>query len=179
MIKFSANQSTLVFIDLQERLMPAIEHGDEVLKQCIRIARIAKLLNVPIMATEQSPNSIGHNAPEITQFCQTTITKDHFSACQDGLIEAVPKARTRIILAGCETHVCVMQTALDLLSNQFDVAVLVDAVGSRRSLDKHTALQRLGSSGAILMSVEMLAFEWLDSAIHPHFKEVLEIIKEQ
>ena len=178
MIKFSANQSTLVFIDLQERLMPAIEHGDEVLKQCIRIARIAKLLNVPTIGTEQSPHSIGHNAPEISDFCRQTIVKDHFNACKDGLIEAIPKDRKQIILAGCETHVCVMQTALDLLRNQFNVAVLVDAVGSRRPLDKNTALQRLSSSGAIVMTAEMLAFEWLDTATNPHFKEALVIIKE-
>lgn len=178
MVKFSANQSTLVMIDLQQRLMPAIKHGNDVLKQCIRIAKIAKLLKIPTIGTEQSPHSIGHNLPEITQFCQATVVKDHFSACQDGLIKAIPKDRTQIILAGCETHVCVMQTALDLLCNQYDVAVLVDAVGSRRLLDKDTALQRLCSSGAILLTVEMLAFEWLDNANNSHFKEALKIIKE-
>lgn len=178
MMKLSANQSTLVMIDLQNRLMPAIDHGNEVLKQCIRIAKLAKLLNIPIIGTEQSPLSIGHNDPKIAQFCQKTIIKDHFSACQDCLIATLPKGRTQIIVAGCETHVCVMQTALDLLRNQYDVAVLVDAVGSRRLLDKETALQRLGSSGATLMTVEMLAFEWLDSAKNPCFKEALKIIKE-
>lgn len=85
--------------------------------------------------------------------------------------------RKQIIVAGCETHVCVMQTALDLLRNQYDVAVLVDAVGSRRRLDKETALQRLSEAGATLLTVEMLAFEWLKFALHPRFKDCLTIIK--
>ena len=176
--KFSAKHSTLVMIDLQDRLMPAIEHGDEVLKQCIRIGKIAKLLMVPIIGTEQSPHSIGHNAPEIIELCQTTIIKNHFSACQDGLITTIPEDRMQVILAGCESHVCVMQTALSLLRNQYDVAVLVDAVGSRKPLDKNTSLQRLSSSGVTLLTVETLAFEWLESAENPYFKQALELIKE-
>lgn len=176
--KLNSNHSTLVLIDLQERLMPAIEHGDTVLKQCIRMARIAELLSVPILGTEQSPQSIGNNVPDIIKFCQSTVIKEHFSACQDNLITALPKDRQQIVIAGCETHVCVMQTALDLLRNEYEVAVLVDAVGSRNTLDKEMALQRLRASGAILLTVEMLAFEWLESAIHPRFKEVLQIIKD-
>lgn len=175
--QFNPDESVLVLIDLQDRLMPAIEHGDKVLNQCIRIAKIANLLSVLIMGTEQSPLSIGSNALEIRQFCQTTITKEFFNACQNGLITSLPMNRKQIIVAGCETHVCVMQTALDLLRNQYDVAVLVDAVGSRRPLDKETALQRLSEAGATLLTVEMLAFEWLKFALHPRFKDCLTIIK--
>lgn len=178
MIKFSANQSTLVMIDIQERLMPAIEYGVDVIKQCIRIARIAKLLDIPIIGTEQSPQKIGHNYPAIAQLCQLTVTKQHFNACQDGLISAFPTDRKQIIIVGCEAHVCVMQTALELLRNQYDVTVLIDAVGSRKFLDKETALQRLNMAGAVLKTVEMQAFEWMESANHPRFKEVLKIIKE-
>lgn len=176
-MKFSAKQSTLIFIDLQGRLMPSIHEGDKVLQQCIRIAKIAKILAVPIIGTEQSPQSLGHNVSEIAQYCQSTISKEHFDGCQDGLADSISKNRAQIMIAGCETHVCVMQTALGLLHQNFQVSILVDAVGSRKSLDRDIALHRLGSSGATLVTVEMLAFEWLATARNSSFKEVLELIK--
>lgn len=176
-MKISPNRSTLVLIDLQSRLMPIIHQGDDVLKQCIKIAKIAKLLDINIIGTEQSPQSLGHNVDAIAQFYKTTVAKDHFDACQDGLIDALSKNREHLILAGCETHVCVMQTALELLRQNFKVSILVDAVGSRRALDRDIALHRLGSSGATLLTVEMLAFEWLGNASNTSFKDALEIIK--
>ena len=157
--------------------MPAIHQGEEVLKQSIKIAKIAKLLDIPTIGTEQSPQSLGHNVDTITQFCKTTVAKDHFDACQDGLVDALCKNREHLILAGCETHVCVMQTALELLRQNFKVSILVDAVGSRRALDRDIALHRLGSSGATLLTAEMLAFEWLGSATNESFKDALAIIK--
>ena len=177
MVKITSNRSSLVLIDLQSRLMPFIYQGDEVLKQCIKIAKIARLLDIPVIGTEQSPKSLGHNVAEITQQCQTTVTKEHFDACQDGLINALSKNREHLILAGCETHVCVMQTALELLRQNFKVSILVDAIGSRRSLDRDLALHRLGSAGASLLTVEMLAFEWLETANRDSFKDVLQIVK--
>lgn len=176
-MKLSPKQSTLLFIDLQSRLMPSIHQGDEVLKQCLRIAKIAQLLEVSIVGTEQSPQSLGHNVSDITQYCQKTLSKDYFDGCQDGLMDAMCKNREQIIIAGCETHVCVMQTALALLRHNYQVCILVDAVGSRKSIDRDIALHRLGSSGATLITVEMLAFEWLATAKNASFKEALEIIK--
>ena len=178
-MKLNPSLSTLIFIDLQSRLMPSINDGNEVLKKCIRIAKIAMLLKVPIIGTEQSPHSLGHNVDEITQFCQNIVSKDHFDACQDDLIKALPRDRKHLVLAGCEAHVCVMQTALELLRQKYQVFFLVDAIVSRRSLDKDIALQRLYSAGAIPLTVEMLAFEWLGSATNPSFKEVLNLLKEQ
>jgi nicotinamidase-related amidase len=178
MMKIDLESSTLIFIDLQMRLLPMIDHSQEVLAQCIRAAKIAQILKVPTIATEQSPHSLGSNASEIKLFCEKTITKEHFNACLDGLIEALPQGHQQLILAGCETHVCLMQTALHLIDQQYELAILVDAVGSRKSLDKEMALKRLSSAGAELLTVEMLAFEWLKSAKHPSFKEVLQIIKE-
>jgi isochorismate hydrolase len=157
--------------------MPAIAQGEEVLKQCIKIGKVAKLLDIPTIGTEQSPQSLGHNVDAIAQLCKTTVTKDYFDACQNGLINALSKNREHLIIAGCETHVCVMQTALELLRNNFKVSILVDAVGSRRSLDRDIALHRLGSSGATLLTVEMLAFEWLGAASNESFEDALAIIK--
>ncbi len=176
-MKIIPKQSSLVLIDLQDRLMPAIHEGDKVLQQCAKIAKIAKLLEVPIIGTEQSPHSLGHNSPQIIPFCEQTISKEHFDGCQDGLMNVLSKNREHLILAGCETHVCVMQTALELLRQNFRVSIVVDAVGSRRLLDRDIALHRLGSAGATLLTAEMLAFEWLESADNPVFNQALAIIK--
>jgi nicotinamidase-related amidase len=169
--------SILILIDLQGRLMPAIDQGEAVLRQCIRTAQIAQLLKIPIIATEQSPKSLGANIESIQIFCSKTIHKEHFNACADGLIQSIPSNRQQCILMGCETHVCLMQTALKLIDEGYDVSIVVDGVGSRRPLDKQMALDRLQIAGARLITGEMLGFEWLKSAQNPAFKEVLALLK--
>lgn len=164
-------------IDFQGRLMPAIEDAENVLKHSLRIAQVAQLLNIPIIGTEQSPQSLGSNLESIQKYCSITISKEHFNACADGLIDALPSGRNQLALVGCETHVCLMQTALGLIEREFDVAIVVDGVGSRRTLDKELALERMQVAGARLISSEMLAFEWLVSTRNPRFKEVLQLVK--
>jgi len=172
-----SENSILILIDLQGRLMPAIDQGEAVLKQCIRTAQIAQLLKIPIVGTEQSPSSLGSNLDSIKSFCSKTIEKEHFNACADGLTAAIPDNRQQCILMGCETHVCLMQTALKLIDEGYDVSVVVDGVGSRRALDKQIALERLNITGARLITAEMLGFEWLKTAQNPAFKEVLALLK--
>jgi nicotinamidase-related amidase len=172
-----ADETTLIFIDLQNRLMPSIFRGEEVLDKCVRIAKIAQLLNVPIVGTEQSPQSLGNSVAEITPYYQSTFIKEHFDGCQDGLIDQSHKDAGHLILAGCEAHVCVMQTALSLIKRGYQITILIDAIGSRKALDKEVAIQRLIAAGATPSTVEMLAFEWLGSPQNPHFKNVLEVIK--
>ena len=172
-----SEHSILILIDLQGRLMPAIDQGEAVLKQCIRAAQIAQLLEIPVIGTEQSPNSLGSNLDSIQSLCSKTIKKEHFNACADGLIGAIPDTRQQCILMGCETHVCLMQTALKLIDEGYDVSVVVDGVGSRRALDKQIALDRLSTAGARLITVEMLGFERLTTAQNPVFKEVLALLK--
>ena len=172
-----SEHSILILIDLQGRLMPAIDQGEAVLKQCIRAAHIAQLLEIPIIGTEQSPSSLGSKLDSMKAFCSKTIEKEHFNACADGLAAAIPNNRQQCILMGCETHVCLMQTALKLIDEGYDVSVVVDGVGSRRALDKQIALDRLKLAGARLITVEMLGFEWLKTAQNPVFKEVLALLK--
>ena len=172
-----SESSILILIDLQGRLMPAIDQGESVLNQCIRIAKIAQILGIPIIGTEQSPKSLGSNIESIKSFCSQTISKEHFNACADGLIAAIPTNRQQCILMGCETHVCLMQTALKLIDEGYDVSIVVDGVGSRRALDKQIALDRLSAAGARLITGEMLGFEWLKSAQNPAFKEALALLK--
>ncbi|QWE23002.1 isochorismatase family protein [Polynucleobacter sp. AP-Jannik-300A-C4] len=172
-----SESSILILIDLQGRLMPAINQGESVLNQCIRIAKIAQLLGIPIIGTEQSPKSLGSNIESIKSFCSQTISKEHFNACADGLAAAIPTNRQQCILMGCEAHVCLMQTALKLIDEGYDVSIVVDGVGSRRALDKQIALDRLSAAGARLITGEMLGFEWLKSAQNPAFKEALALLK--
>lgn len=175
--QIDSESSILILIDLQGRLMPAIDHGEAVLNQCIRTAKIAQLLEIPIIGTEQSPSSLGSNVQSIKSFCSTTISKEYFNACADGLTAVIPSDRQQCILMGCETHVCLMQTALKLIDEGYDVSVVVDGVGSRKALDKQIALDRLQTAGARLVTGEMLGFEWLKSAKSPVFKEVLALLK--
>ena len=173
-----SESSILILIDLQGRLMPAINQGESVLNQCIRSAKIAQLLGIPIIGTEQSPKSLGSNIESIKSFCSQTISKEHFNACADGLTAAIPTNRQQCILMGCEAHVCLMQTALKLIDEGYDVSIVVDGVGSRRALDKQIALDRLSAAGARLITGEMLGFEWLKSAQNLVFKEALALLKE-
>lgn len=194
-----ASQSQLVLVDYQSHLMPEIFDRPLVLGNAVRLAKIAHLLQVPVWGTEQSPAKLGPNVAEIKSLCQRTLAKQHFNAVEDGLDEwlrPLPKApvgnarslprhlqkpplpqREQILLAGCEAHVCLLQTSLALLENDFEVWVVTDACSSRSERNRDAAFDRLASAGAELVSTEMVAFEWLRSADHPAFSAVLELIK--
>ena len=169
--------SVLVLVDFQPRLMPAIHDGDHVLSQAVRLGRIAQLLDVPVIGTEQNRHGLGESVPDVKALCSTIVFKNHFDACADGLADALPAGRKRIVVAGCEAHVCVQQTAFGLLGHGLNVTLLADAVGSRRSLDRDTAIARMGKAGADIATVEMAAFEWLRSSHHPRFRDALRLIK--
>lgn len=171
------DDSILVLIDFQPRLMPAIHDGEAVMAQALRLARIAQLLDVPIIGTEQNRHGLGECLPDIQAMCSTIVTKHHFDACADGLVEALPAGRRHVIVAGCEAHVCVLQTAFGLLNQGMTVTLLADAVGSRKPLDRDTAIARLAKAGAGIATVEMVAFEWLRSSHHPRFRDALRLIK--
>ncbi len=173
----SAEESVLLMVDLQQKLMPAIADGDAVVAECLKLAQIARLLAIPIVGTEQNPGKLGPNLEPLRGFCDSVIAKNHFDACADGLLTALPPGRRSIVVAGCEAHVCLLQTALGLVEHGYDVRVVRDAIGSRRVCDRDAALQRLDRHGAHLMSSEMVAFEWLRSCDHPRFRDVLKLIK--
>lgn len=176
-MRASPDQTVLLIIDMQSKLMPAIEDHAHVLGQCIRLARIAKQLGIPIIGTEENPAGLGGNHPDLKSLCDLTVTKFHFDGCSDGLVDHIPTDRKQLVLIGCEAHVCLMQTALGLLEHGFAVTIAIDAIGSRQSLDKTMASMHLKESGATLKTVEMLAFEWLKTCKHPRFKNTLALIK--
>lgn len=174
------DQSALILVDYQARLMPAIHEGAQVVRQAVWLAQVARALGVPVWATEQNPRALGGNAPELLPWVDHTLPKMHFSAVADGLVAAV-RAQARQaqqwVMAGCETHVCLLQTALEARQAGLQVAVVPQACGSRRPDDKAQALQRLTQAGVTLVAPEMVAFEWMRGCEHPAFREVLGLIK--
>lgn len=176
-----ARESVLLLVDYQQRLLPAIHRAEQVLALAQRLAAVANELGVPVIGTEQNPDGLGPNDDTVRRACATTLAKMHFDGCEDGLLERVRSARTtpprEVVVAGCEAHVCLMQTTLGLLRAGLRVWVVADACGSRRAEDHRLAMQRLRDAGAGIVSVEMVAFEWLRSCEHPRFKAVLRWLK--
>ena len=174
-------RSVLVLADFQQRLMPALHRGEAVLREAVRLADAARLLGVRVIGTEQNPGGLGPNVDAIRQRCESTIVKMHFDACEDGLLDALrgddAGARCEVVLAGCEAHVCLLQTALGLLRGGHRVWVVGPASGSRAPADHELAMQRLRQSGAVVVSPEMVAFEWLHDCRHASFKPVLQLFK--
>ena len=195
-----AEDTQLVLVDYQAKLMPVIHQADAVLANARRLAKIANLLKLPIIGTEQNPEKLGSNDQEIKSLRQKTLAKMHFGACEDGLVEllreppkpmgnarSLPKhiqrkqnnqeERNTVVIAGCEAHVCLLQTALGLLEEEFDVWVVTDACGSRTELNRDAAFDRLAGNGAELVTTEMVIFELLRSCEHPDFKAGLSLVK--
>jgi len=196
-----ADECQLVLVDYQERLMPVIHEAQAVLANARRLARIAQCMRVPTWGTEQNPARLGANDAQLRELCKGTLEKMHFSAVADGLAEMlVPQAasprgnarslprhlrksepqgpeRPGIVIAGCEAHVCLLQTALDLIDDEWEVWVVTDACGSRTERSRDAAFDRLAGAGAELVTTEMVAFEWLRTCEHSAFKEVHALIK--
>ena len=175
-----AARSVLVLVDYQERLMPAIHEGERVVSEAARLAQAARALAIPVVGTEQNPRGLGPNAAAIRSRCDTTVAKMSFDACADGLareLRARAAGASDLVIAGCEAHVCLMQTALGLLREGFRLWVVATACGSRFPADRELALRRLEAEGAVLASVEMVAFEWMRTCEHERFRDVLAILK--
>ncbi len=176
-----AAQSQLLLIDHQQRLMPAIADGAAVLANALRLAKLARALDMPVLGTEQVPDKLGPMDPALRALCGAVIAKHHFDACAGGLAEAVqPNAtqgRPQLVVAGCETHVCLLQTALGLLGAGHEVWIVADASGSRTRPNRDLALRRLARAGATIVSTEMVGFEWLRHAAHPQFRLLQQLVR--
>ena len=174
----TAKNSAVLLIDLQERLVPAIADGDAMVARAGRLAEAAALLDVPVLATEQYPKGLGPTVAPLAAYPSATLAKTAFSAADapgfDGLI---PPGTREIVIAGCEAHVCVLQTVLGLLGAGNRVVVVADAVGSRDAGDKALAIDRARQHGAEIVTSEMVLFEWLRDSRHPMFREVQRLLK--
>lgn len=173
----NAETSTLLVIDFQSRLMPAIDEGALAVANAARLIAGADMLGVPALYTEQNPKGLGPTVAELCRPDMNVIAKTTFDSCRaGGFVEGLP-ARGALVVAGCEAHVCVLQTVLGLIARGRDVFVVRDAVGSRRAESKETAIARMARAGAEIVTTEMVLFEWLVDAKHPRFKEVSALVK--
>lgn len=171
----SAERSVLLLVDLQERLYPAIHEGAQLLEHALWLTRLAQRLSVPVICAEQYPQGLGPTMPDLRALLPDSamVEKVHFSAVAEGGIFNAPGGdRAQFIVAGTETHVCVLQTVIDLLGSGRRVFVVDEAVGSRRPSDKALALERMRGHGADIVSREMVAFEWLRQAGTETFRQV-------
>lgn len=175
-MRIKPSDSVLLVIDLQGRLLPAIDDGEAVLANATWLVDVAQAIGVPILATEQYPQGLGlTDAGLRARFPDGSIVeKTHFSALAEGGLIGAPEAgRRQWIVVGTEAHVCVQQTVLDRLAMGGQVFVVEEAVGSRRARDKALALQRMQQNGAEIVSREMVVFEWLEQADTPMFRDIL------
>ncbi|MEW4487209.1 hydrolase [Thalassoglobus sp. JC818] len=171
--------SRLVVVDMQEKLLPVVDRHDDVLRRTLQLVRAAQILDVPTTATEQYPRGLGGTVAELAAAIADRPEKLRFSAaeCLDWASEGnLAEAKYQIVIAGIETHVCVLQTALDLVSKGFNVFVVADAVGSRTAEDKSIALKRLSDEGIQIVSTEMVLFEWCEVAGTDEFKQISKLV---
>lgn len=173
-----AKHSTLLIIDVQDKLLPVIDAGQAVLDNATRLLQGANLLSVPSVLTEQLPDRLGATAAQLSaHHSGARFQKSAFSAARDPALLRALAPRSQVVLLGTETHVCVLQTALGLLDKGVVVWVVGDACGSRTAANKQAGLARMQAAGAMLVTTEMVLFEWLGDAAHPKFRDVLAVIK--
>ncbi|MGH3390886.1 MAG: isochorismatase family protein [Actinomadura sp.] len=174
----TAQGAALLLVDLQQRLIPVIHDGTTVVARAARLAEAARLLDVPVCATEQNPAGLGPTVEPLAGHPQTIVSKTAFCAVDDLSFSALlPPGTGEIVVAGCEAHVCVLQTVLGLLALGHRVLMVADAVGSRDPADRAAALDRVSRHGAEVVTSEMVMFEWLRDSRHPKFRDVQRLIK--
>jgi nicotinamidase-related amidase len=169
-------RSTLLIIDFQSRLMPAIDDAASVIANAKRLIDVAALLAIPVLFTEQNAAGLGSTVPDLGP-TGVVVHKMTFDAVRSpGFLELLSPEKA-VVVAGCEAHVCVLQTVLALLAQGRRVFLVRDALGSRRAESRETAIRRMERHGAEVVTTEMVAFEWLTTCEHPRFREVVALIK--
>ncbi|GMV96531.1 MAG: hypothetical protein AMXMBFR83_08960 [Phycisphaerae bacterium] len=172
--------SVLLVVDVQEKLLPVIHESAAMVEAARRMLLAAGVLGVPVLATEQLPDKLGPTCPPLRECLGRTavIEKARFSACIEPLTDRLHELdRPCVIVVGIEAHVCVLQTVLDLLRLGYVPAVCADAVGSRRPIDRDTAIERIRSAGALVTTTESAIFELTGQAGTDVFKRILAIVK--
>ena len=177
--RLASKDSALVVIDVQDKLLAKIPGAAALVRNAAFLLDVAALLEIPARGTEQYPKGLGPTTAELARRLPNPIpSKTAFSCCGAGtfLEELEMIRRPNVVLVGMETHVCVAQTAFDLLHAGLHVFLAVDALVSRFPIDHDTALRRMEQAGAVLTTVEAVAFEWLGDSTHAHFKQVSNLI---
>jgi len=172
---------TLVIVDIQERLAPAMKVKDKIVANTVHLIEAAKLLKLPLLVTEQYPKGLGRTIPEISETLPeyAPIEKIAFSCCGErSFLDAVSATeKTQVILTGMETHVCVLQTCIDLLKAGYHVHAAADAICSRSKDNYRVALEFMRDAGAVISSTETILFQLLEKAGSEAFKTISSRIK--
>jgi len=172
-------RTLLLVIDVQQRLVAGQPHAPRVLWNCRRLIEGATATGVALGASEQVPDKLGPTDPSLAAMLPSPIIKSVFSAAADESIDRWRNSGVRhVVLAGFETHVCVAQTAIDLLSEGFEPVVVADAVASRSCHDHKVALRRLEGVGVVVTTTEAALFEWVADAASPAFRAVSALAKQ-
>jgi nicotinamidase-related amidase len=174
-------QAAVLIVDVQEKLMAKIPAADRLVLNMAFLIDAAALASVPVVGTEQYPKGLGPTVSDLKRRLPHRPEKLAFSCCAvPDLVEGFRRqGRTQIVVAGIESHVCVLNTVLDLLAEGMQPHLCVDAIGSRYDVDHRTAIERLGRAGAILTTVETAGFEWLGGSHHPRFKDYNALVQER
>jgi nicotinamidase-related amidase len=175
----SRSDSALLVVDVQEKLVPLIGDSVRIVWNLRRLIDGARLLGLPVLASEQYPTGLGSTVPELGALLAVRPAKLLFS-CRELPMFADFRERgvEKVLVSGIETHVCIQQTVLDLMADGWRAYVAVDAVGSRHEIDHRTALRRMEASGAVLTTVETTLFEWCEAAGTPEFKHISRLVRE-
>ncbi len=178
--RLTAPHGALLIVDLQTKLLPKILKRERVIANSIRLVRVARLLGMPAFATEQYPQGLGPSVAELVELIPERGSKTAFHCCAvSQLLEQLYARKIRhVTVAGIEAHVCVAQTALELLNLGYRVQIPADAVGSRHVVDWEFALRRLEHAGAVVSTTEAVLFEWAERSDRPEFKAISALIKE-
>lgn len=173
----SVNNSLVLMIDIQERLVGALDK-DVIVSKAQKVLDASGLLNVPVLVTEQYPKGLGNTVVTLPNDSKI-VEKTSFNALlEDGMLEKFKSyGKKQVVILGIETHICVYQTACALMEAGFEVYVVKDACASRNKYEFKMGIEAMKANGAKISCVEMILFEWLQGAKNPKFKEVQALIK--
>ena len=178
---FTAENATLVIIDIQEKLFRVMYEKEALSSNIQKLIKGVQIMDIPIIVTEQNPDGLGTTIPEISNILPglQPIPKFSFSCCvEEGFQRKLEKLhRKQVLITGIETHICVYQTAMDLLSSGYEVQIVADCVSSRTQENRDLALNRMSMEGVRLTSIEMILFEFLKTAKEERFKAISTIVK--
>ena len=173
--RLKCSETGLLVVDVQEKLVAAVKEPADWVEKVEILVKAAKLLEIPVAITEQVPAKLGKTVAGIVQAAGkvSPVAKSVFSAVEAGRA----LGRKKVLVAGCEAHVCVRQTVYDLRQKEVQPVLVADAVGSRKDSDRQLALQEMRHDGIVIASTEAVLFELLETAEHPKFKEIQGLIK--
>jgi nicotinamidase-related amidase len=179
-VRATPEADVLFAIDLQDPFCDHLVESDRLLRRAEFLLKVAKVLGVPTIATEQVPSRLGPTHPRLSGLIESTFPKDSFSCLGDPDVQAAWQALARptAVLIGAETHICVSQTALDLLDQGVQVLIGEDATSARHPEAHRLGMARATTAGAIPIHSEALVYEWMKTSKNPGFRQVLGLVKE-